>query len=307
MIRDECLRQGRQKVVSPRGWALSLRTNMAFIQLQISRDKFLEILRAGLQEHIPKLLDAEIPLPFGVLLLDRVEVLPDTVIDDSRQDTVGIQFEDRYSTAISADVPRNRYVAVQPLRLSAVLVVDAGTAAPFFQALPQVDGTLRVEFDAWSSADWVPRLFLTPESFTLDPLAPVPGVDPVALLAAKQQVEHQIKPLLGGSSQAILKDSLLGDNPWGKLDYINTGLAMDPELTRIVVLMQSRPEPEFLVEVWRAFHSRQLGDLHQDGDVQYQWAQAADLIHPRTSHYPQAGAIPEPEQQRNPGDTRGRC
>lgn len=250
---------------------------MSFIQLQISRDQFLEIFRSGLRKQIPTLLDAEIPLPFtGTLLLDGVEVLPETLIDDTQQATAGIQFEERFSNAISADVPRNRYVAVQPLRLAPVLLTGEGTPTPVFQTLPQVGATLRVEFDAWSGADWIPRLFLTVQSFTLDPLPPLPGVDPTVLEAAKQQVEQQIRPLLGGSSQALLKDSLLGDNPWGRLDYINTGLAMDRELTRVVILMQSRPAPEFLVNAWRIFHARQLDDLLQSPDVRYHWAQTAD-------------------------------
>lgn len=248
---------------------------MAFIQLQVSRDKFLEIFREGLQKQIPKLLDAEFPLGPGVLLLDRVEVLPETVIDDSQRGTAGIQWEEPYSTAISTDVPRNRYYIVQRLRLSAVFLVGAGTPTPSLQALPQVHGTLRVEFDAWSAADWVPRFFLTPESFTLDPLPAIPGIDPAVLLSAKQRLERQIQPLLSGSSAAIQKDGMLGDNPWGKLEYINTGLAMDPQMTRVVILMQSRPDPEYLVNVWRTFHARQLDDLLQGDNVRYQWAQTA--------------------------------
>jgi hypothetical protein len=244
---------------------------MPYVQLQMSADKFLAMFREGLQAQLVGLLDAEFPVDSAALMIDRVDILPTTSVDDSQQASTVILWGDYQNAPQGTPVDRTRYVIVQPLTLHPVLLLDSGTPTPTLQPLPGVPATLRVAVDAWSAADWVPRLFLEPQSFAIDAAPSIPGVPPALVTQVLTQVQQQVIGSLKATSRELTPET-----PLGKLDYVNTGLAFDQQKSRMAILMQSRPSIEARVWVWRLFHGRHLDDLLQSGLLRHDWAQSMD-------------------------------
>jgi hypothetical protein len=164
---------------------------MPYVQIQMSTDQFLAMFREGLQAQLVAVLDREFPVGPAKVMIDRVNVLSTTSVDDSEQTSKPFVWGEYQSDPRGIDPPVDgtSYVIVQPLTLHPALLLDEGTPTPTLQHLPGVPATLKVAVDAWRDADWVPRLFLQPQSFTIDSAPALPGVPDAVVTQVLAQVQ----------------------------------------------------------------------------------------------------------------------